>query len=284
MTHAFKYAIVCTLVSSLFRPVAWATDHSALQKQLRDAYEGKLLSLKTPCTSDRLHFDTSGKPLSALQEAPWTTSGVFRVESVAVKSDRIEIRGKRLILALRLDKTGTRLVPIELDRHLRIDLDIAPSMTDLQQTYVSLAQIFQGGKLEERISAYWKPTIDLGDLMTDRASLLQRLPDRMVGRLEGNRPVYLVSPPAVTPPKSVHTPDPDYSDGARKKRVTGTTTMRLILNEKGQPEILVLVKDLGEGLDIRALAAVSQWRFQPAVKDGQPVAALVTVEVNFDLY
>jgi TonB family protein len=38
------------------------------------------------------------------------------------------------------------------------------------------------------------------------------------------------------------------------------------------------------GLDEKALEAVKAWRFEPAKKDGVPVAVLVNVEVNFTLY
>jgi TonB family protein len=38
------------------------------------------------------------------------------------------------------------------------------------------------------------------------------------------------------------------------------------------------------GLDEKALEAVRQWRFDPATQDGQPVAVLVNIEVNFRLY
>ena len=34
----------------------------------------------------------------------------------------------------------------------------------------------------------------------------------------------------------------------------------------------------------KALEAVEQWRFQPALKDGEPVAVQIVVETNFHLY
>jgi TonB family protein len=38
------------------------------------------------------------------------------------------------------------------------------------------------------------------------------------------------------------------------------------------------------GLDEKALEAVRTWRFEPARKDGQPVAVQINVEVIFRLY
>ena len=38
------------------------------------------------------------------------------------------------------------------------------------------------------------------------------------------------------------------------------------------------------GLDEKAIEAVSAWRFEPARKDGKPVAVLITAQVNFRIY
>ena len=35
------------------------------------------------------------------------------------------------------------------------------------------------------------------------------------------------------------------------------------------------------GLDEKAIAAVSQWKFEPALKDGRPVPVQINVEVKF---
>ncbi len=38
------------------------------------------------------------------------------------------------------------------------------------------------------------------------------------------------------------------------------------------------------GLDQKAIEAVRNWRFSPAMKDGRPVPVQINVEVNFRLY
>jgi TonB family protein len=45
-----------------------------------------------------------------------------------------------------------------------------------------------------------------------------------------------------------------------------------------------VVRGLGLGLDAKALEAVRQWRFHPALKDGKPVDVQISVEVEFHLY
>jgi protein TonB len=38
------------------------------------------------------------------------------------------------------------------------------------------------------------------------------------------------------------------------------------------------------GLDEKAIEAVKNWRFRPALRNGQPVAAQIGVQVDFHLY
>ncbi len=44
-----------------------------------------------------------------------------------------------------------------------------------------------------------------------------------------------------------------------------------------------VIRRLGAGLDERAVAAVQQWQFSPALRHGTPVAVLVEVAVEFRL-
>ena len=45
-----------------------------------------------------------------------------------------------------------------------------------------------------------------------------------------------------------------------------------------------VARSLGMGLDQKAIEAVKKWKFEPALKDGKPVAVQINVEVNFRLY
>ena len=45
-----------------------------------------------------------------------------------------------------------------------------------------------------------------------------------------------------------------------------------------------MARALGMGLDEKAIEAVRNWKFEPAKKDGKPVAVQINVEVNFHLY
>jgi protein TonB len=45
-----------------------------------------------------------------------------------------------------------------------------------------------------------------------------------------------------------------------------------------------VLRGVGMGLDQKAVAAVQQYKFKPALKDGKPVPVYVNIEVNFQIF
>ena len=88
----------------------------------------------------------------------------------------------------------------------------------------------------------------------------------------------------VSAPRVLENPSPDYSEEARKAKYQGTVVLWLIVDSNGRPRDVKVARSLGMGLDQKAIEAVKLWKFQPAMKDGTPVAVQINVEVNFHLY
>ena len=88
----------------------------------------------------------------------------------------------------------------------------------------------------------------------------------------------------VSAPKVIYQPDPEYSEEARKAKFQGTCVLSLIVGPDGKPRDIHVSRSLGLGLDEKAIEAVNQWKFDPAQKDGKPVAVAISVEVFFHLY
>ena len=87
-----------------------------------------------------------------------------------------------------------------------------------------------------------------------------------------------------TRPKLVHSVPPEFSTQARRQKIQGVVLVTLLVNQKGEPKDLQVERSLGYGLDEKALQAVSQYEFEPAMRDGRPIAQKIAVEVNFRLY
>jgi TonB family protein len=88
----------------------------------------------------------------------------------------------------------------------------------------------------------------------------------------------------VSAPRAIYKPDPEYSEEARKAKYQGTVILGLIVDSSGRPKGLKVEHGLGMGLDEKALEAVRNWKFEPAEKDGKPVAVAISVEVQFRLF
>jgi len=78
--------------------------------------------------------------------------------------------------------------------------------------------------------------------------------------------------------------EPKYDEKDRKKKIEGTVTLSLIVAKDGQAADIKVIKSLTPGLDQQAIKAVSQWKFEPATKDGQPCPSRVDAQLNFHLY
>jgi TonB family protein len=87
--------------------------------------------------------------------------------------------------------------------------------------------------------------------------------------------------PGVIPPRVTHAPSPSYSGEALAAHYEGTCVLWLIVGPDGSPHDIRVARSLGMGLDEKAIEAVRNWRFEPAQKDGKPIAVQINVEVAF---
>lgn len=88
----------------------------------------------------------------------------------------------------------------------------------------------------------------------------------------------------VSPPRATYAPEPEFSEEARKAKYQGICTVALIVGVDGRPTDIHVVGSLGMGLDEKAIEAVRNWRFEPAMKDGHPVRVPIQIQVDFHLY
>ncbi len=85
----------------------------------------------------------------------------------------------------------------------------------------------------------------------------------------------------VSAPRPIHAPEAVYSGEARKANIQGTVVLWAIVGADGRTTNIRVQRSLGMGLDEEAIKAVRHWTFEPAKKDGKPVAVQVNVEVTF---
>src|SRR5471032_1445914 len=101
-------------------------------------------------------------------------------------------------------------------------------------------------------------------------------------------PSVAPAPPQAAAPKLVRgveylrPPQPNYPPRSRRPRATGTALPRVLINEHGLPEQVLIEKSSGFGaLDEEGRAAVQRTLFKPKLEDGKPVAVYALVPINF---
>jgi len=86
-----------------------------------------------------------------------------------------------------------------------------------------------------------------------------------------------------SPPVLLKRVEPGYTEEARAARVQGTVVLQVEIDPGGKVATthIAVIRSLGLGLDEKAIEAVKQWKFKPATRNGTPVTAKATIEVNF---
>ena len=88
----------------------------------------------------------------------------------------------------------------------------------------------------------------------------------------------------VSQPVVIFQVDPEFSEEARRAKFMGVVLVNLIVDSQGRPQNVHVLKGVGMGLDGKAMEAVRQYRFKPAMEGGKPVAVELNVEVNFQIF
>lgn len=88
----------------------------------------------------------------------------------------------------------------------------------------------------------------------------------------------------VSAPTVLHSVEPEFTEEARAANFQGNVAIQLVVDANGNPQNIRLVRHLGMGLDEKAIAAVRQYKFRPAMYQGHPVAVQIVIDVDFHLH
>jgi len=70
---------------------------------------------------------------------------------------------------------------------------------------------------------------------------------------------------------------------ALKRGTSRSVGVLIVVQKDGKVNDAIITKRAGDGLDESVLDAVKKWRFDPPMKDGQPVAVFLQVMINFNI-
>jgi periplasmic protein TonB len=86
----------------------------------------------------------------------------------------------------------------------------------------------------------------------------------------------------VKPPNVVTQVKPKYTEEALVRKIQGTVILEMVVRTDGVPDMIHVIGPLDPGgLDVAAVDAARQWRFEPGRVGDTPVAVLVTLMLDF---
>jgi periplasmic protein TonB len=88
----------------------------------------------------------------------------------------------------------------------------------------------------------------------------------------------------VSAPVVIYSVEPEFTEDARQANFQGSVSIKLIVDSEGNPQDVQLVRHLGMGLDEKAIDAVRQYRFKPAMYQGHPVSVQIVIDIDFHLH
>jgi TonB family protein len=272
---------------------AFVTTVEALQRAL----QGKVLSLRTPVTGEKLVFDAVGIAVGQAEHGVFSLDRDIAIDSVREKDGTLLLKGSRINYVWsskykQLAQTQQRF-PVEVQlKAPQEGLTEANIGEVLRKVFLTPKEM--NAPCTEGEREYFQKLMESGDFgrskskKKDKTSLNQE-PD-------ANEPAELTSvcmpsgergfrvEKGVKPPKAVATPDPKYSESARRAKIQGTAVYIVRVDENGRVTDVLLQRSLEATLNLTGARAISQWRFEPATFQAKPLPIIISVEVNFRLY
>jgi TonB family protein len=78
--------------------------------------------------------------------------------------------------------------------------------------------------------------------------------------------------------------DPPSNEYAQNNGIVGLAMYHVVVGADGKPAEIAIGRPIGFGLDESAVESIRKASFQPALKQGQPIAVLVDLTVQFRIY
>jgi TonB family protein len=247
------------------------------EDEIKARLVGKALYLRGQWSKDKLQFDEQGHVDKPVPTVPFTLSGV-QIDSVDLSGKELVLRGKRVGLEFVQD------VPARMT--LKEEMTFRVKRPDTGDFTAALDAIFADSLagFDAPMPDYWRWFAEkhlLGGTATAAASGTP-LDPRNAGA-GASAPTDKVGG-SVTAPVATFVAQPTFPEAVRAMKFTSVVLVNLIVATDGMPAGVHVLRPAGLGLDEAAVAAVSQYRFKPAMKNGRPVAVELNVMVNFQVF
>jgi len=265
---------------------------NSLENQLTDQYRDKVLAIRHSFKSGSQEYSADGTPTKTAEEGAWTLYGRMLVKKIKVDQKHLTIEGTRAIYVF--DKTGSAVqFPEDREHHaekLKITILLQQPLSSIDDATVVLSRVLAltPEDILNSAPAYWRNQLarqmGLKVPVSDAIKIAMNLSQGKGVATTSDPTIFRVGDHNVKMPRITYKQEPSFSEMARSRRFQGVVGLNVVVDPTGKVRNIDIVHPLGMGLDDDAVATVGTWQFQPATKDGEPVAAGVYIEVSFRLY
>ncbi|MGH9862252.1 MAG: energy transducer TonB [Candidatus Acidiferrales bacterium] len=266
-----------------------AQNLQALEKHLKANYERKAFVLRNLWNGPEIKYNSAGHTPQIGAVCSWTVCARIEVKKLKLRRDRLELEGIHLFTYYK-DKEK-RFAHTRSRQAINITVQLNEDQLNENSLNELLANVFSrtGEMSPHQLPSYWQAFLqgcNKEGLCSDpRVESATQPPGSVLGFLEQpqRRSIYSVGG-GVSKPKCVTCPAPHYSEAARQAGFQGTVDLWAVVNENGRVEEIQVAKPLGMGLDEEAVNTIQQWQFEPARRNGEPVAVRLILTMGFHLY
>ena len=255
--------ITCFFLLALALAYIPSAHADSLKEDLSQQYKNHVMALRYPFVHGEQSFDSTGHPLNN-PSGSWRIYGAIFVHDLQISPDKLRLEGPRV--ALTHPKGNEKPVAIPLEKDVKVVIHLDRPLSSIEEARALLNRVFylDANDAEHAKAEYRR---------SDQANL--------------GETVYKVgnsSDGQVSAPHPTFTPEPEYSDEARRARVQGIVILNIVVDKKGTVSRVRIEEPLGMGIDEKAVEGVTHWRFKPATRNGEPVPVEMNIEVSFNLY
>lgn len=284
MTRVSSRALALALCLIFAR--AAAKGEADLQEQLVTRYANKILTLRHSLTAGTQRYGFDGTPLVSGAAGPWTVYGRIAVDKIKIQPDELRVEGRRVIF--KFDEKTKELMPFTDRDRVSMIIQLKQPLGSEGEANAALVHVFAVTRQDvvDSVPDYWRRYVTIhtpGNLGPEAEANAQSKEDAASQLTIGGEKVHRLGDAGLIAPKPKFTPDPEFSDAARRGQIQGTLALSVVVDATGRVVAVQIVKPLGAGLDDNAAHTVVTWRFSPATLGGRAVPVVFDVEVDFHL-
>ncbi len=244
---------------------------NGIDHELKSRYRNQILAFKYPFLADSQEYDATGTPINPGVEGPWTIYGRVKIRKIKLDDHKLVMEGVRQIYRIQ----GNGLEPANWDHNAHITLRLAAPALSIADAETVMRRVFDlsTDEIVQSAPEYWRDYLIAASKNLGQAKMD---PPAGVALMAGGK--------GITPPHAIFTPEPDYTELARKARFQGEAMYAIVVSGDGSVSSVKILRPLGFGLDDSAVHKIKTWRFEPARKNGDPRPVMMAIEVAFNMY